>query len=176
MGQSNAAIWLLRDTYPHAVIWLVRYTWPKCGDLIGASNILLYTLTWSYIFSIKKKKKEQLKNWWWRPWESVLPFLGGEFINLNWMWRKIFALVGKRKFHESCSPPPSPLLLRREHLNKSLLGAQSSPLCANLEGGCAFGWVIRGVRIAHLVRMIGRTWFPNQIFLAMAFARCELRL
>ena len=108
MGQSNAAIWLLRDTYPHAVIWLVRYTWPKCGDLIDASNILLYTLTWSYIFSLKKKKKEQLKNWWWLPWESFLPFLGGEFINLNWMWRKIFALVGKRKLHESCSPSPFP--------------------------------------------------------------------
>ena len=92
---------------------------PLCGNLIGA--IYMTQMWWSDwceqhttlhanlgLYFFIKKKKEQLKNWWWLPWESFLPFLGGEFINLNWMWRKILALVGKRKFHESCSPSPFP--------------------------------------------------------------------
>ena len=122
MGQSNATIWLLRDTYPYAVIWLVRYTWPKCGDLIGA---IYMTQMWTqsdwceqhttlhanlelYFFIKKKKKKRTTKKLMVTSLRKFLPFLGGEFINLNWMWRKIFALVGKRKFHENCSPSPFP--------------------------------------------------------------------
>ena len=118
-----------------------------------------------YIFFIKKKKKnEEGKNWWWLAWESFLLFLRRDFININWMWRK-FSHRSEKKFHESCFPPfPAPSSAGK--FKQIIFSWGHSFLCSvqilRVGARLAESSVVSG--IAHLVRMIGRRWFSNQIF------------